>query len=101
AERWVEHLHERALRDRVHQVRGEPLAARERFLWSTRAEGDADDRGALASDLVQVALADATRVAADAHEPRLEREHADVVGQHRAAGVVADGVEVRAGPRPR
>src|SRR5207245_3797058 len=80
-------------RDGVQEVSGEALAARERLLRGARAEGDADDRRALAGDLVQVAVADPARVAAHADEPRLEREHPDVVGQHPAADVIDYAVD--------
>src|SRR5690348_8714337 len=77
--RAIEHGLERALADGLEQVRGEPLAARERLFGRAGAERDADDRRALAGDLVEVAVTDPAGVAADAHQPRLERQHPDVV----------------------
>src|SRR5262245_64715548 len=87
-ERLVEHRFECARGESVQQIGGKTLTTDQRLLRGACAKGDTDDARAFACYLVEIAVANPTGVAADAYQPSLDCEHADVIGEHRPADLV-------------
>src|SRR5208337_72166 len=89
----IEHRLQRTAAECAEQIGGETLTAYQRFFERAGAESYADDTRALARHLIKVAIADLSGVAADTNQAPLDRERAEVVGQHWTTDIVDNDVD--------
>src|SRR5262249_7783470 len=89
----VEYCFEYTCSESAKQVSGKTLTANQCLFRRACAEGDADDARAFACDLVEITVPNLTSVASDTYQPALDRQHPDIIGEHRSTDLVDDHID--------